>query len=246
MSTLLKRKVLPQVSEFFGNSIVRHSIIWVLLYAVLVLLSTNEYGLGYTLARELINVLMYVVVVYFNLNYLIPNYLTQKSFATYCGLLLATVIVLTPIKTLLFYFLFTNSPDKQEYVVFHQQYIFLSTFMIAGASTIIKIMTDWLKHQREKKELQTQTMQSELRFLKSQINPHFLFNTLNSLYALTLKKSDKAPEIVIKLSEIMRYMLYECNERRVPLRKEVNYLKNYLDLEKLRQGDDVDIKFNIS
>ncbi len=117
--------------------------------------------------------------------------------------------------------------------------------MIAGASTIIKIMTDWLKHQREKKELQTQTMQSELRFLKSQINPHFLFNTLNSLYALTLKKSDKAPEIVIKLSEIMRYMLYECNERRVPLRKEVNYLKNYLDLEKLRQGDDVDIKFNI-
>ncbi len=113
MSTLLKRKVLPQVSEFFGNSIVRHSIIWVLLYAVLVLLSTNEYGLGYTLARELINVLMYVVVVYFNLNYLIPNYLTQKSFATYCGLLLATVIVLTPIKTLLFYFLFTNSPEAR-------------------------------------------------------------------------------------------------------------------------------------
>jgi len=117
--------------------------------------------------------------------------------------------------------------------------------MIAGASTIGKIVTDWVRHLREKKDLETQTMQSELRFLKSQINPHFLFNTLNNLYALTLKKSDKAPEIVIKLSEMMRYMLYECNERRVSLQKEVNYIKNYLDLERLRQGKNVDISFEV-
>ncbi|MEM6379839.1 MAG: histidine kinase, partial [Bacteroidota bacterium] len=111
--------------------------------------------------------------------------------------------------------------------------------------TVIKIITDWFKQQRERQELQTQTMQSELRFLKSQINPHFLFNTLNNLYALTLKKSDKAPEIVIKLSEMMRYMLYECNEKRVPLQKEVNYLKNYLDLERLRQHDRIAIHFEV-
>jgi LytS/YehU family sensor histidine kinase len=89
-------------------------------------------------------------------------------------------------------------------------------------------------------------MQSELKFLRSQVNPHFLFNTLNSLYALTLKKSDKAPEIVIKLSEMMRYMLYECNEKYVPLHKEINYVKNYLELEKLRQGEKMDIKFNLT
>jgi LytS/YehU family sensor histidine kinase len=89
-------------------------------------------------------------------------------------------------------------------------------------------------------------MQSELKFLKSQINPHFLFNTLNSLYALTLKKSDAAPEIVIKLSEMMRYMLYECNERRVPLRKEVQYIQNYLDLEQLRQGQNARIEFELN
>lgn len=106
-------------------------------------------------------------------------------------------------------------------------------------------MTDWFKQLREKQELETQTMQSELRFLKSQINPHFLFNTLNNLYALTLKKSDKAPEIVIKLSEMMRYMLYECNEKSVPLHKEVNYLKNYLDLEQLRQHDNIQINFRV-
>ena len=102
---------------------------------------------------------------------------------------------------------------------------------------------DWARQLRERQVLQTQTMQSELRFLKSQINPHFLFNTLNNLYALTLKKSDKAPEIVIKLSEMMRYMLYDCNEKRVPLSKEVKYIKNYLDLEGLRQGKNVTINF---
>ncbi len=112
-------------------------------------------------------------------------------------------------------------------------------------STIYYIMNEWLKGQRKTSELQNKTLQSELRFLKSQINPHFLFNTLNNLYALTLKKSDEAPEIVLKLSEMMRYMLYECNERRVPLRKEVNYIKNYLELEKLRQAKKFDIRFQM-
>jgi len=124
-----------------------------------------------------------------------------------------------------------------KYVVLKDQlYIFFSTFLVGISSSIYSIVRDWLRSQREKQELQKQTLKSELRFLKSQINPHFLFNTLNNLYALTLKKSDLAPEIVLKLSEMMRYMLYECNERKVPLSKEVNYLKNYLELEKLRQG----------
>ncbi|NJO86866.1 MAG: histidine kinase [Lewinella sp.] len=105
------------------------------------------------------------------------------------------------------------------------------------------MMTDWFRQNRETQELAHQTTQSELRFLKSQINPHFLFNTLNSLYALTLKKSDAAPDIVIKLSEMMRYMLYECNEKQVPLVKEISYIRNYLDLEKLRQQKDVVVDF---
>ena len=107
-------------------------------------------------------------------------------------------------------------------------------------------MNDWLVQQRDKKDLESQNLQSELKFLKSQINPHFLFNTLNSLYALTLKKSDLAPEIVLKLSEMMRYMLYECNEKEVPLSKEINYMKNYLELEKLRHGNKmlIDLKIN--
>src|SRR5690606_39067024 len=80
---------------------------------------------------------------------------------------------------------------------------------------------------------------------KTQINPHFLFNTLNNLYALTLKKSELAPDIVLKLSDMMRYMLYECNERVVPLHKEITYMQNYIDLEKLRFGNSDNIQLII-
>jgi LytS/YehU family sensor histidine kinase len=156
-----------------------------------------------------------------------------------------TVIIITPLSNILFYFKYANYPKYQDYIKLHHHSFFLINFLVVGTSTIFKIISDWVKHQRERADLQTQTMQSELRFLKSQINPHFLFNTLNNLYALTLKKSDKAPEIVIKLSEMMRYMLYECNEKRVPLSKEVKYIQNYLDLEALRQGKDVEINFDV-
>ncbi len=155
-------------------------------------------------------------------------------------------MILTPIKTIALYLLYVGQPYQQEYLTFRWEAQFVLLFVVASGSTLVKILNDWLKHERDRKDLETQTMQSELRFLKSQINPHFLFNTLNSLYALTLKKSDAAPEIVIKLSEMMRYMLYECNERRVPLRKEVQYIQNYLDLERLRQGQNAEITFELS
>ena len=116
--------------------------------------------------------------------------------------------------------------------------------MLVGlTSTGYKVTTDWLGLQNEKRELESQNLQSELKFLKSQINPHFFFNTLNNLYALTLKKSDLAPEIVLRLSEMMRYMLYESNEKEVPLDKEINYVNNYIELERLRQGEKFKIDF---
>jgi LytS/YehU family sensor histidine kinase len=194
--------------------------------------------------RKLINLSFYMLVVYINLGYLIPKFLSQKNFMTYCLLLVAMVAVFTPIKVVLLYITYKDA-DPKEFLLMNQQYIFLLLFIIAGGSTVLKIISDWQRQERDRKDLDTQRMQSEIKFLKSQINPHFLFNTLNSLYALTLKKSDSAPEIVIKLSEMMRYMLYECNERRVPLHKEVNYLQNYLDLEKLRQSGQADIQFKI-
>lgn len=133
----------------------------------------------------------------------------------------------------------------QYEVLSSQVFTFVSFIIIGGFSTIIQIVSHWIADQRKMKELEKENLQSELKFLRSQINPHFLFNTLNSLYSLTLSKSDLAPEIVIRLSEIMRYMLYECNEKLVPLEREIKFMKNYVELEKLRYGDDVNIDFCI-
>ena len=222
-----------------------HILFWVMLLCALMLLEDRHQGFVFLLSNELVNLIFYMVIVYFNLLYLVPNYLNRERFLTYIGLLLLATLIITPIKVIIFYIKFASFPQAQRDLVDNQQWHFLLTFFIAGSSTIFKIISDWARQLRAQQELENQTMQSELRFLRSQINPHFLFNTLNNLYALTLKKSDKAPEIVIKLSDIMRYMLYECNEKRVLLSKEVNYLQNYLDLERLRQGDNVNIKFHI-
>lgn len=245
MSSLANSSLRAKIYKFVTKRIVYHSIFWLALLLILILFEGIQKGFFFTLSNEVINVFFYGIIVYFNLFYLIPNYLTKKRFLTYCGLLILATLIITPIKVIVFYFKFYYLPDAQAELIRSKNWYFLVTFFIAGSSTIFKIISDWVKHLREKQELQTQTMQSELRFLKSQINPHFLFNTLNNLYALTLKKSDKAPEIVIKLSEMMRYMLYECNEKRVLLSKEVNYLKNYLDLERLRQGKNVEINFSV-
>ena len=221
-----------------------HILFWLAFYLFFVLNeSKNEYGIFFTLFKELVNVGFYALIVYINLNYLIPKFLHKKSLLSYILALGFAALVVTPLKTLAFYLFYSDNPDIQGYFLERQGDIFLSSLFIGIGSTGFKIINDWAFHQREKQELQKRSLESELNFLKSQINPHFLFNTLNNLYALTLKKSDNAPEIVLKLSEMMRYMLYECNEKRVPLWKEINYLKNYLDLEKIRQGSHVEIEF---
>lgn len=229
----------------FTNRVVYHVLFWIGLLLFLLTVEEGNHNFFFHLTNNLTNIFFYIVIVYFNLFYLIPNYLTQKKFLTYAILLVISAIIITPLKVLVLYFKFSSHPDLQQELIQNRNIYFLITFFIASTSTIFKIISDWVRDLREKQELQTQTMQSELRFLKSQINPHFLFNTLNNLYALTLKKSDKAPEIVIKLSEMMRYMLYECNEKQVMLSKEINYIRNYLDLEKLRQGKDIDIHFTV-
>ncbi|TNE58224.1 MAG: histidine kinase [Bacteroidetes bacterium] len=222
---------------------VYHAIFWLVLFLMLVYLGdAGARGWWFVMSNELIGLFFFAVLVYFNLFYLIPNYLA-KNVLLYIGLVMAACAIVTPIKILVLYLKFTGRPEEQENLVMMQGWWYVGSFLVTILSTFLRVVTDWWRYQQEKQILQTQTIQSELRFLKSQINPHFLFNTLNNLYALTLKKSDKAPEIVLKLSEIMRYMLYECNEKRVLLTKEIHYIHNYLDLERLRQPSGADITF---
>ncbi len=234
-----------QLYAFFSKRVVYHSIFWLMGFLILLSFEDFTHGFFFHFTNALLRTAILGGLIYYNYYYLITNYLTKDRFLTYCLLLLLSVVIVTPLSNIIFFFKYSNYPRLQNYLTTYHNYYFLINIMIVGSSTVFKIISDWVKHQRERADLQTQTMQSELRFLKSQINPHFLFNTLNNLYALTLKKSDKAPEIVIKLSEMMRYMLYECNEKRVPLSKEVNYIQNYLDLEALRQGKEVEINFDV-
>ena len=155
------------------------------------------------------------------------------------------VLIGTFLKILTLYLRYHEFPEIQFQLLQNQTWIFISNFLITSSSTVFKIISDWIRHQTEKRELERRSMQSELKFLKTQINPHFLFNTLNNLYALTLKKSDLAPDIVLKLSDMMRYMLYECNEKLVPLQKEIIYLQHYIDLEKLRFGNKERMHFSV-
>jgi len=245
MDKAYKDNLRTRLFEFLTTRAVYHILFWLAVLLILTILEGTQRGFLFTLSNELINICFYGLIVYFNLFYLIPNYLTKKRFLTYGILLVLAAVIITPLKMLVFYVKFTGMPQAQQDIIDNQYAYFLTTFFIAGTSTIFKIVTDWARQLKDKQELETKTMQTELRFLKSQINPHFLFNTLNNLYALTLKKSEQAPEIVIKLSEMMRYMLYECNEKRVLLSKEIHYIRNYLDLEGLRQGKNVDISFEV-
>jgi two-component system LytT family sensor kinase len=247
--SLLSNRWRVRLIRFFTKREVYHTLFWSGLLLLLTIVeweskSSNQ-DFFFTFSNELVNVFFYAIIVYFNTSYLIPNYLTKNKFLTYCGLLLLATFMLTPLKMIVFYFKFEDQPSAQNSLIRNQNWYFVFMFLFGASSTVVKIITDWVRAVREKQELETRTMQTELRFLKSQINPHFLFNTLNSLYALTLKKSEKAPEIVIKLSEMMRYMLYECNEKQVPLSNEVHYIRNYLDLEKLRQGQNVEINLEV-
>jgi sensor histidine kinase YesM len=87
--------------------------------------------------------------------------------------------------------------------------------------------------------LQKDNTYFKLRYLRAQLNPHFLFNTLNSIYSLSLQKSERAAEIVVRLADIMRYLIYECNQDKIPLDKEVEFIRNYIEIEKLRHQADI-------
>ncbi len=197
-----------------------------------------------TLVGDFIFISSWAVIYYFNTNYLIPHFLVKNKGWRYLFLLFVSTIIITSLTILIVGSILKNNETVRISDLKNWRHFYLLAFSVDGISFMIKITTDWAKQLGRQHELETRAMQSELNLLKSQINPHFLFNTLNSLYALSLKKSDDAPEIVIRLSEMMRYMLYECNVKQVLLSKEILYIENYLFLEKLRHKN-INIRFTV-
>lgn len=121
----------------------------------------------------------------------------------------------------------------------------INTLIFTVISTLITFFFGWIKSQKQKNDLEKQNQQAELAILRSQINPHFLFNTLNNLYSLVYRKSDEAPGALMKLSDILRYMLYESAAEKVELDKEIAYIRSFIELQQLRLSTPDFIKLNI-
>ncbi|TPG35467.1 sensor histidine kinase [Flavobacterium pectinovorum] len=117
--------------------------------------------------------------------------------------------------------------------------------LIITISAAIRTLTEFYNNQQNKLIAETHRTNTELIYLRKQTNPHFLFNSLNSIYSLAHKKSDLVPDAIVTLSELMRYMLYETDNKTVALEKEINYIQNYIELQKLRLNNIEDIVINV-
>ncbi|MDQ3142395.1 MAG: sensor histidine kinase [Bacteroidota bacterium] len=222
------------------------TLFWLIIASFFYYISPPTWGWAPALLWSISETLFFAILVNINTKLLIPRFMLNQSFFLYIVVLIGLVLLSTPIKILSNTTLLQFFSLRTYAWVTDPGFNFISLLIVTALSSLVRIPLDWLSIQKEKKELITKNIQTELQFLKNQINPHFLFNTLNNLYALTLKKSDLAPDVVLKLSDMMRYMLYECNEKEVPLEKELRYIHNYIELEKLRLSKPADIRVQIT
>ena len=209
----------------------------------------NDYE--YSFKSNLIEFTLHIPLVYFNLFVLVPRYvLTSKYYKYVFGLLLSLIVVYL-LKTGMTYYIISENiwPEaNRDYKPFEINHIVAvcigELYVLAMASTVYLTLT-WLKERDQNRALRENQFKIKLKYLKNQIQPHFFFNTLNNLYALSLESSDKVPDVIIKLSKLMEYVLYEIEGTKfVPLIKEIDYIQNYIEIEKLR-FENVEVTINI-
>ena len=191
---------------------------------------------------------------YLNIYYFVPTLLRRQRYGRYAlGFLLC--VLLSSLLTLLVYhgsyYAATGGWNIAE-GWFRGTYVqFVGIMAMLGFTTVVfvmmaKLTKDWLRDQRRTQALEKEKLETELKFLRSQFNPHFLFNTMNSINFLIRKDPPRASDTLSKFSDLLRYQLYECNEARILLKKEVHYLSNFVALEKLRHSDRLSVTLDVS
>ncbi|KAB2913791.1 MAG: hypothetical protein F9K23_16240 [Bacteroidetes bacterium] len=222
-----------------------HIFFWLLYTLFWVIVSGSSAHIS-EIIKSLIVVFFHAATAYFNIYVLVPLLLQKQKYLSYSlSLILSITLTSFPLAIVIYYYSGAGPTGaiwdiwSQEFFVFHC----ITTSYAVAITLMLRLLLQWYEREREKAELLRLTSETELKFLKAQINPHFLFNCLNSIYALTLKKSDDAPQIVLKLSDMLRYLLYEAGNEKVTVDKEINYLKNYLELEQIRLGNRGEIIF---
>ncbi len=186
--------------------------------------------------------MIYIPLFFLNSEWLIKRIFRRKGLGAYLLYLIGLIGIFTMIHLLLKDWLLPAEFVRRRMDVF---WSFVPVFFMSAISTGYGFITYLIGQERLRQEEQRERLQSELSFLRSQISPHFIFNILNSLVYLIRARSAQAEAVTIKLSELMRYMLYQSEDVQVPLEKELNYLRNYVELQKMRFEEDVVIRLNI-
>ena len=188
--------------------------------------------------------------VYFNLRILIPRLWNKGLYKQYVWAITLGEIVPISLLVLSFYYLpahilqFKINNQISKVLIMA---VFKTNFFVVITS-LFHFVKEWMKLKDENlryTEKAQEQLEAELSLLKGQVNPHFLFNTLNNLYSLSLHDSKKTPELILKLSQLLSYMLYECKDETVSLEKEITFIRNYIDLEAIRVEDIANVHFEI-
>ncbi len=249
-----------------------HLSVWTLLF-ILNYLFVKNYRVSFDLPFHLTIWLVYILLFYLNYYFLIPLFLLRKRITIYVIVTVCLLAGSYYIKDYFtkkhFDKIFTeirgNMPPRQDFErinpgpksgrkpPFHftgpggERKIFLAygLLLIFASSFSIRFIQKWRDDDQRKSEIEKEKIRTELSYLKQQINPHFLFNSLNSIYSLTISKSKTATDAILKLSSILRYILYESGNTLVNLKDELSIINDYIELQKLRLNKKVTILFNI-
>jgi LytS/YehU family sensor histidine kinase len=173
-----------------------------------------------------------------------PRFLERGKYVQYAGLLILTVVCTASIIVTGYYasaylsgksFYELFKQDPANYMWFFKNNALPSTLASTTLGMSVKLTKNWIQMKRRQQLLEKEKLETELKFLRSQFNPHFLFNTINSIFVLIHKNPKTASDALAKFSDLLRYQLYDCNDQEIPLSQELSYLQNFIDLQKLRQ-----------
>jgi hypothetical protein len=203
-----------------------------------------------------LHTLLHMVLVYGILYYFLPRYLSKnKNWIGTSSLLLSFVCVIAFLNyftfVLAFYFdtrvgYFKTMPDMNFIIPRWIRPVLFNYPTVVGFALAIKLLKNWYLKQKEAAQAAREKINAELQLLKAQVHPHFLFNTLNNIYSFIINESPAAPKALKKLSALLHYIIYECNQPLVKLEKELKLIRDYIDLEKIRYGENFNMSLHIS
>jgi two-component system sensor histidine kinase AlgZ len=208
----------------------------------------RELAVEEAFSRAAFHVFFNMIAAYMNFFIFLPRFLARRKIGRYLLEFGIPFALLTFIRVHLQRYNVDGYTYTETYF-YSTQYLVqvtaTSIFIVIFVS-MLRFAKDWFELEARKKEIENEKLTAELGFLKEQINPHFLFNTLNNLYYLAYTKSENTTEVIAKLSQMMRYMIYDSNHPQVPMSKEIEYMQNYISLERLRLNNQIPITFDIS